>query len=207
MAIERELKYTLTRTEHKKVLDSIPRNRLRRVRQTNYYFDTPTLSLKRSRIGLRIRCEDGKSACVTLKRPAKARSGPKGFRARHEHDFKISVSLARRIISGKTAITTLDMPQLKSLKKPNLRCLGALQTIRHITPLKPGLRMEIDRSSCFGTTFFELEVETSSPVATDRLIRKRFERLGITAKPGEQSKLVRFFEAWKEGRRCVGSRR
>jgi len=195
--IERELKYSLSSRDYIRLKRFLWTKGLKRKIQTNYYFDTPSLILQQKKAGLRIRIENRHDAVVTLKLPVRSTKPKDGFKARYEHNYPIRLDLARRIIAGKIPITILPFTALIPYHHLNLQCLGTLRTLRHVKSLDRKHVLEIDKCSCFGITFFELEVETSSPQKIGRLLREKFGRLGIALRPSNRSKLARFLAEWK----------
>jgi uncharacterized protein YjbK len=101
-------------------------------------------------------------------------------------------------------MTSLENEPLLTLRQKvasstlqKLSCLGALKTKRIVYRIHSKLVLELDYSTYFGKTFYELEIETKAAAKIDRWIRTLFEELGISYQPGRTSKLQRFLVTWK----------
>lgn len=205
-AIEQELKYSLTPEEHEKLLHSL--RKLKRIRkvQTNVYFDTTDLDLRKKRIALRVRFyRDAPAAILTFKRATSGRSSSmKGFKQREEQEITISLAKARKMVKGFSL--GLLAPQIKNLLKKEfssetlseVKPLGRVQNKRVLIHILPRLILEVDHYTVFGRHFYELEIETSRPKAVDQWVRKTFKKNKIKYKPEETSKLKRFLEIWEK---------
>lgn len=210
MAIERELKYRLKRKEFLRLHRAL-RDRLQgRVRQSNYYFDAPDLSLRKLRLGLRVRIEDGSRASLTVKGPSAAprKRQPVAFKARWEHEVRIPLSLARRLIRSPERLLALRLDPIRKLLAQvdpgvlsGVTALGRLTNTRSFFQYAKGIVIELDRFEMFGQRHYELEVETPDPIEVDRCMRRLLKENGIAFRPCRTSKLARFLEEWKARRR------
>lgn len=204
--VESELKYSLSKPEYLKLKKHLSQYRSSVLRQTNFYFDTKSLSLKKKQIGLRIRNESSKkSSTLTVKFP-KSQPSTKfsALKIRTEIEASIPKLAARQTVTNLRLITSLENEPLLALRQKvasstlqKVSCLGALKTKRIVFRIHSKLFLELDCSSYFGKVFYELEIETKSPVKIDRWIRTLFEELKISYQPGYTSKLQRFLVTWK----------
>ncbi len=204
--IETELKYALTKTEYnilKKQLDSFPH---KTQLQTNYYFDSLSLRLQTKKIGLRIRTSGSNPPVLTLKFPKPSKKSLiTSLKIRYEYEANLSIRETKDILAGKKRISTLSSLPLEILKTKiqpalmnRLINLGSLQTQRTLYRYSHGQALELDQSKFFNQKFYELEVETTTPRKTDRLIKKIFTENGIKYRAEKISKLERFLKEWKK---------
>ena len=206
--VEIELKYTLTRSEClrlKRFLNSVPH---KNKTQTNYYFDSPALELRKKKIGLRIRTVGSQKAIVTIKFPKPSKNSISSLKVRYEYEAPISTKVAKEILKGKKGIETLRIKPIVVLKSKTpanllkrLSCLGGLKTKRTTYQYHKDFVLELDDSTSFGKTFYELEAETKNPKNTDAEIRKLLLKANVKCRPEETSKLQRFLKEWKQQKR------
>lgn len=208
MALEKELKYFLDRKGYTKLM-RICRTQIRkRDRLTNYYFDDEKLGLRKRRYGFRLRTNGGKDAKLTLKYPKQgAGRGPAGFKVRHEFEEKISLPTAQKLLKGRISLSQIDASPVRILRRhfsedylDRVKLLGSLKTTRTIAKLAGKFEMEIDRCEMFGKKFYELELETTAPVAGDKAVRALLEKHDIPCVPVAESKLSRFLDEWSRRR-------
>lgn len=204
MPIEKELKYLLSAVEYKKLLRFFKRKVLRVERQTNYYFDSDSLDLRRKGIGLRLRKVNNHRAILSLKYPKKSKTQLAAYKERYEVETVLTYPRANSILKGKQAITKINALPVRTLKKmisngtaADIHKLGRLQNRRTFIRLNGGLVMELDQYDLFGKRYYELELETERPKKADRLIRHYLKKNDIPARPCKKSKLARFIKAWK----------
>jgi uncharacterized protein YjbK len=203
--IEIELKYTLSKTDYSILKKRLKPHYLETQAQTNYYFDTPNLTLRKKRIGLRIRKQNSKSAVVTLKFPKPTTPNKiSSLKVRYEFEEEIPLSVAKTILSKKRNLPSLICQPIKILKSKlslstlnQLESLGSLKTERILYRLPNGMILELDKSQFLGKTFFEVEVETTSPKKADTHIQSFFKEIGVHYVPEKTSKLQRFLREWK----------
>lgn len=204
--IEIELKYSLSKIEYLKLQKHLKPYFSDQKRQDNYYFDTPELLLKKNKIGLRIRLENSKKAIATIKFPKdNSKSKIKALKIRHEIENSINLSNAKLICRNRKSISSLNSKATLTLKKKisalsasQIICLGKLTNHRTVYQYAPQLTLELDRSNIFGKFFYELEIETLDPHATDRWVKALLKTLKIRVTPEETSKLQRFFTEWNK---------
>ncbi|MBI4403281.1 MAG: CYTH domain-containing protein [Deltaproteobacteria bacterium] len=203
--MEKEFKYRINKTQYQKLLLLSDQSTHQ---LDNYFFDTPTLSLHRHKLGLRLRITDNTQATITLKYPAASpEPGIRGYKVREEIECGLSLNIARTIIKKTISIIDLRSNPLLTLKAKlpqkeltDIRLLGSIQTTRTvITPAK-NLTVELDRTRIFHKTFYEVEVETTTPRRTAKALVAFLKAQNIQAYPFERSKLDRFIAEWKRKR-------
>jgi uncharacterized protein YjbK len=204
--LEKELKYFLNREDYIKLLRVSKKRVIKKVRQTNYYFDGPRLQLRKRKIGLRLRIEDGQIGTITLKEPSRRHSikVPK-LKVRHEWETKVPLELAKDILKEKRAITSLRYKPIQILKNRlsyksfnNISLLGSVKTIRTFVAAESDVLLEIDKFKMFQKRFYELEVETQDPELADKVVRTLLKKHKIKCRPITKSKLGRFIDLWKK---------
>lgn len=203
--VEIELKYSLTRSEYLRLKHFLKSSPHKNKTQTNYYFDSLALGLRKKRIGLRIRTVGSRKAIVTIKFPKPTKKGSiSSLKVRYEYEAPIPIEAARQIIRGKKGIENLKNEPISVLKSKipatllkRLTCLGGLKTKRTTYRYHKDFILEVDESSFLGKTFYELEAETKKPKKTDATIRKIFMKAKVKCRPEDTSKLQRFLKEWK----------
>ena len=103
--IEKELKYELTEKEYKKILQLRTKGSARHHFE-NIFFDTKSLKLNRSLIGVRIRIA-GRVAYFTVKSKPPKTASIKGYTVRKETEVQIPIEKAKGIIRGDLSFSTL----------------------------------------------------------------------------------------------------
>ncbi len=207
--LESELKYELTPSGYRRLLALARPYIQKRKRFTNFYFDDASLSLKDRGVGVRLRLDGGSSAILTVKTPPPQRSrGPRALFVRQEFESTIALSRCKPHLVGHRAITSLDSPPLRKLKRLfpevselDIKRLGTMKMQRAAAAFPEGFTIEIDRYEVFGKTFHEVELETEDAKRADRWIRSLLRKNKITFRPTRISKLARFLMAWKKEKR------
>ncbi len=155
-------------------------------KQTNYYFDTETFTLKEKGCALRIRHKEDHYT-FTLKRPH-----GDGLMESHE---KLSDADAVRLINGEP-ITTSDMIRYLEdtfeIDPDQLICLGSLVTTRAEQTYKSGL-LVFDHSAYLGTEDYELEYEVSERKQGEKEFKQLLETYHIPQRK-TPNKIERFFK-------------
>lgn len=183
--IENEFKIMLTEQQYTKLREAYSWNRV--ITQTNHYYDTEQLSLSQKHITCRVRTLGGE-CFLQMKLPNGAAYS--------------RVELEKRL--GGTVPDFLPAEDLNELAGgyseplPEVKRLGALTTERSIK-LYEGAELDLDKSSYFGVTDFELEIEFTDEAAARALLAEVKETAGITAAeevcPG---KIHRFIAQYKK---------
>lgn len=143
---------------------------------------------------------------MTLKYPSRlsTKKAPKAFKSRFEEEMLIPLKEAKEIVRGKESLLSLRSPLLKTLKKRvPLQTLARVRPLGSLTMKRSFVRwekwvLEIDKCKTFSKRFYEVEVETSSPILADKGVRMLFKAYRIKYEPYKQSKLDRFVEEWKK---------
>jgi len=209
LPVEIELKYSLNRSEHLQLKHFLKSVSHKTRTQINYYFDSPSLGLRKKKIGLRIRILGSQKAIVTIKFPKPSKKNTiSSLKMRYEYEAPISVKVAKKILKGKRGIETLAIEPITILKSKTaasllkrLVCLGELTTQRTIYHYNRDFSLELDESTYFGKTFYELEVETKKPKGTDKEVRKLLKKMNVKCRPENISKLQRFLKEWKQAKK------
>jgi len=206
MPLEIELKYALSKTQYTHLLAYLRTWIVRRQHIENFYIDDSKLTLRRSRIGLRLRRVDKTKYFLTLKfdpkNPPHRRT--RGLSVRHEIEETMNGPLARRFLSdfsGRALPRRFVRWLLRlcpSLDLKELGILGKLSLFRVIHELPAVGIIELDKGSLGGENFYELEIETSKPHETQRRLHLLLKKLGMKPRPSQKSKLARFLEKQSE---------
>lgn len=186
--IEIEYKNIVTREEFERVTTSfhIPSEAF--ISQTNYYFDTPTFSLKELGCALRIRYKNGKYT-LTLKQPH-----GDGLLETHQQLSKV---LAEELISGKTQIIGEMKEHITSMgiSSSELSCFGSLRTNRAETTYKSGV-LVFDHSEYLNCQDYEIEYEVSNPKEGELAFKELLESFNIPTRQ-TKNKIQRFYDKSK----------
>ena len=200
--MELELRYHLPQQHYKTILTKFPEKILSERILDNHYFDDEHLTLRRLRIGLRIRTHGNQTGIITLKYPPAGHTqGPRALKVRHEIEAAYALSKLTPVLQGKKSILALDGPPVSRLKQKlrhhrvgSIERLGALETRRTVLEMPRIGKMELDHCKVFNQTFYELEVETLNPKKTHRAIEFLLDFLAIPCVPATLSKLGRFLQ-------------
>lgn len=196
---------------------------LKQVHQTNYFFDTPDLFVRKQGIGVRLRKEDARYF-LTLKGPnaAKKKSAATTVTQRLEFEAEINESLAIALLSGESDpifvtehLENLD-PRMKNtrdhllalIKKlcetRVLSLIGSFTNLRKILPVTlegRSMKLEFDRTQ-FNTSAMQFEVELEIPGmdmfrAAENFLVDLFLKCGQLP-AYEKSKSERFYSSLKQ---------
>jgi hypothetical protein len=184
--------------------------------QVNHFFDTRTRALRRARLGLRLREEEGRFT-LALKGPP--REDHPSLAARSEEELELDAGTARALLSGERAVLEalgwrrssagpLVRQALRLAGKEPLLRVGAFENERlRIGPLAfppgstgPALVFELDRTTFpGGRVERELEVELpegADPVELERGLGELFRALGIAVEslPSKARRLFRILD-------------
>ena len=161
--IESEFKVMLTAEQYDKLRSLYEWDR--ELTQTNYYYDTEALSLVGAHITCRVRRIDGVHY-LQMKLP----TGVDYSRVELEKELggelpdALSAAMLNEL-SGRS-----DMPDVK--------LLGGLTTFRSVKKLD-GAEIDLDKSSYFGKTDYELEIEFTDETAARSLLDELTAAAGI----------------------------
>ncbi len=165
--IEREFKAMLSKEEYGKLLSLYEWDRV--ILQTNHYYDTPDLLLSKRHITCRVRVIEGESF-LQLKLPA----GADYERVELERNIGGSVP---DVISGELQN---ELAKEYRADLPEVRRLGALTTERRVKRLD-GAEIDLDKSSYFSKTDYELEIEFTDESTARSLFEEIKNYAGIVA--------------------------
>jgi len=189
----------------------------RAVRQINHFLDTPAGHLRRARLALRLREEDGRW-WLTLKGPRVA--APGALAARAEEERELEPAQAAALLAGeRDALACFaqgahaPVPVLVAARAAvGAAALGPIGSFvnerERLGPLALGalparLVLELDRTTFPDGEAHELEVELPpgvEPAELERELRALFARLGLPWRPAG-NKAARFFRALEAGAR------
>lgn len=186
--IEIEYKNILTPEEYKKMLNYYSkRENITSWEQSNYYFDTPDLQLKKANSALRIRTIENKEAEITLKTPY----------GDHllENTINLDYNKSREMVNA----GQIDLPDSIEgiFKKMNidphlLEYQASMTTLRNEWQ---GLNSTIilDQSSYISTRDYELEVEAHTDETAQEVFNQILEQFSIE-KRETPNKIARAFQ-------------
>lgn len=164
------------------------------VMQTNYYYDLPDESLRQAGLTLRVRTKNGKSV-LTLK--AKDQKWATGAASR-EFDFPIESAPDTLCLADFPALLAEIQTRVSPLPE-TLSCLGSLTTERTCFSLPIcNLTAELDKSTYFDCTDYELECELRHREEETALLTFLSEAFGITQKQAVCGKYHRFLNRLHE---------
>ncbi len=161
--VENEFKLMLTEQQYTKLYSMYGWDK--EYTQINHYFDTPSLELINAHITCRVRYVEG-AYYFQMKFP----NGEDYSRIELEH--KLGDALPYKLSAG-------ELSELSGrADMPDVGLIGELRTLRSIKRFK-GAEIDLDKSSYFGTTDYELEIEFTDEQAARELLRELKEAAGI----------------------------
>lgn len=182
--IENEFKVMLTEEQYRKIHSMFAWNR--EAEQTNYYFDTADLSLVNAHITCRVRQTDGKHL-LQMKLPNGA-------------DYS-RIELEKEL--GDTLPEVFSGEQLSALcgkeDMPDVRLIGELKTLRSVKKYGEAAEIDLDKSTYFGKTDYELEIEFTDEATARALLAEIITKAGLAPK-GDVclGKVHRFIAGYKK---------
>lgn len=215
MALEKELKYGLTKAEYRKLARAIRPVLEKTEQQDNHYVDHPRLRLRTKKIGLRVRITNRHSATLTLKQSlnARSKSGPAALKVRKEWEYDLPLGAARatlrdpqKLMRLKNRIPSIIRKAVPKKTWENLTVLGTLSNTRHTARPHKDFKIELDHYQLFSKNYYEVELESTRPEQADLWIRGWLHSLGVDVRPRRTSKLRRFLIEFKK-RRTPGPRK
>lgn len=186
--IEIEYKNILSQEEYEKMLEYYSKQaNITSWEQSNYYFDTPDLQLKKANSALRIRTIENKKAEITLKTPY------------GDHLLENTISLdynkARKMVSA----GQIGLPDSieRIFKKMNID-LNLLKYQASMTTLRnewqdSNCTIVLDQSNYIQTRDYELEVEAPTDEAAQEVFNQILEQFSIE-KRETPNKIARAFQ-------------
>lgn len=160
--IENEFKLMLTEEQYNQI--HLMYEWDNEITQTNYYYDNDSLSLTEKRITCRVREIEGEYF-LQMK-----------FLADKEYsriELESKLSELPETLSGEQLSELAEHNGFPSVKK-----LGGLTTNRSIKRFD-GAEIDLDKSTYFGKTDYELEIEFTDENAARQLLSQITERLGV----------------------------
>lgn len=157
--IENEFKKMLTREQYERICSHFEWDKL--INQVNYYYDTPTLELSDRHVTCRAR-KIGEDVFLQMKLP----NGTKGY-SRIELEQKLEGGVPQKL--PKELLESLAGEYLEDL--PDAQLLGELSTERRVKRFE-GAELDLDKSSYFSKTDYELEVEFTDEDAARDLLKR-----------------------------------
>lgn len=188
--IENEFKVILTREQYETLLAFYDWDRV--IEQTNYYYDTPELTLSDRHITCRVR-KIGEDCFLQIKLP----------NGRDYSRIELEKKLGAEVPGELSAELLNDLAGERAEPPlPDVRLLGALSTTRGVKRFE-GAEIDLDKSEYFGKTDYELEIEFTDEAAARAVLAQCTEAARLT-KSGDvcAGKIRRFLEEYeKNGRK------
>ena len=184
--IENEFKVILTREQYETLLCFYKWDKV--IEQTNYYYDTPVLTLSNRHITCRVR-KIGEECFLQVKLP-----NGRDY-SRIELEKKLGAQVPENIsaeLLNDLAGTAAELPL------PCVRLLGALSTTRGVKRFE-GAEIDLDKSEYFGKTDYELEIEFTDEAAARAVLAQCAETAGLTVSGNVcEGKIRRFLEEYRK---------
>lgn len=166
-------------------------NHIKPIRQTNYYFDTPDLKLRKNKLSLRIRTFSD-AAEMTLKIPQRV--------GNMEHNLALTSQQATAILKADSLLghgallqSMLDLLDQYTLDLDAIHTLGSLTTTRREYQTPIGL-MALDRNEYTNKVDYELELEVEDAGLGEQNFNTFLKENKIEYRYA-RSKVVRFLES------------
>lgn len=166
-------------------------NHIKPIRQTNYYFDTPDLKLRKNKLSLRIRTFSD-AAEMTLKIPQSV--------GNMEHNLALTSQQATAILKADSLLghgtllqSMLDLLDQYTLDLDAIHTLGSLTTTRREYQTPIGL-MALDRNEYTNKVDYELELEVEDAGLGEQNFNTFLKENKIEYRYA-RSKVVRFLES------------
>lgn len=166
-------------------------NHIKPIRQTNYYFDTPDLKLRKNKLSLRIRTFSD-AAEMTLKIPQRV--------GNMEHNLALTSQQAAAILKADSLLghgallqSMLDLLDQYTINLDAIHTLGSLTTTRREYQTPIGL-MALDRNEYTNKVDYELELEVEDAGLGEQNFNTFLKENKIEYRYA-RSKVVRFLES------------
>ncbi len=203
-AIEKELKYQISKTDYFKLMEYLDNNCIKcsSITQTNYYIDDFDFTLNKNNITARIRKKLDEKYEFTLKMPVINNCVVKSAAIKKEITTELNNEIANNLINNgiwnKKFIDILH----KNIKFPiefsNLKVIGCLTTERIFYKVKNISELiSIDKSTYFDIEDFEVEWETNQLDKCNDILLNIFYNIGINYYKNNSSKNDRFIRVLK----------
>lgn len=168
--IENEFKKMLTKAQYERIYEQYGWDKV--IKQVNYYYDTPSLELSERHITCRVR-KIGEALFLQIKFP----NGAAGY-SRHEIERNLEGNVPQKLSAE--LLESVVGEYLGVM--PEAELLGELSTERCVKHFD-GAELDLDKSSYFSKTDYELEVEFTD----ENIARSLVERLSRYANLPESS--------------------
>ncbi len=177
---ENEFKIMLTKEQYEKLLGMYG---FKTFTQTNHYYDTADLSMSARHITVRVRELEG-GYFLQMKLPTETAFSRK--------------ELSKELSGIPGEISGAELGALAGGEFPDVKRLGALTTVRSVWEFGGG-EIDLDKSSYFSKTDYELEIEFTNEQAARRVLDELRQKLGF-ADNGEvcMGKVRRFLEEYRK---------
>lgn len=182
--VENEFKVMLTAEQYEKICSMFSWDS--EVEQTNFYYDTPGLQLSSAHITCRVR-RIGGECFLQMKLP----NGKAFSRIELERNLgsevpqELSAQLLNDLSGG-----SISEPL------PQVRLLGALTTLRRVKK-SDGAEIDLDKSSYFQKTDYELEIEFTDEAAARALLAEIRSAAALSGGDVCMGKIHRFLREYK----------
>lgn len=160
--IENEFKLMLTEKQYDDILSMFKWDN--EITQTNYYYDTQELELSEQHITCRVREINGEYY-LQMKLPAD--------KLYSRVELEKQLSSLPQMLSGKELDSLCGRSGLSDVKM-----LGGLTTVRSVKKYN-GAEIDLDRSTYFSKTDYELEIEFTDEHTARNLLTQIVEQLGL----------------------------
>lgn len=182
---ENEFKMMLTKEQYEKLLGMYE---FQTLTQTNHYYDTADLLMSARHVTVRVR-ELGGGYFLQMKLPT-------------EVEFS-RTELSKELPDIPEEIPGAELASLAGGEFPDVKRLGALTTVRSVRRFEGG-EIDLDKSSYFGKTDYELEIEFTNEQAARDMLGKIREELG-SADSGVicTGKIRRFLEEYRKDQKQI----
>ena len=178
--IENEFKIMLTSGQYEEIHEMYSECWDRELEQVNYYYDTPELEMSDRHITVRVR-KINDDYFLQVKLPAE--SAGNGAVSR--------VELEKRLTGLPKTISGADLTELSGFQAPEVFLLGELTTRRSVR-LLDGAEIDLDKSTYFGRTDYELEVEYTDEAAAKDILDTIRSRVSFDMIAPTSGKIRRF---------------
>lgn len=187
--MEIEFKNLLSETEYLHLLQTYHFLESDLKKQTNYYFDTSNGLLRQAKMGLRIRELPNKKE-FTLKVPT---ADEHAFLEITDSltEYNLHLTLLEQIKAKQSDVLTYLIEHKFPIE--SLENIGELTTIRAEKKIEPTILLVLDKSTYYGVTDFELEMEVSDS-QKDQLFFIQFLKKHNVPKRSAKKKIARMFE-------------
>lgn len=182
--IENEFKIMLTKEQYEAVYGLYSWDS--EMDQVNSYYDDEKLTCSNAHVTVRVRSVGGRYL-LQMKLPAEQSGNGAVSRIELEQELNgIPETLSGGILKS-----------LSGVDLPDVNLLGTLTTFRSVKHF-PGVEIDLDRSSYFGRTDYELEIEYTDEAAAEDLLSEITAKVQIDRSAPVTGKIRRFLAEYKK---------